>query len=811
MSPTRNNHYVPQWYQEGFFEPGQTTLAYLDLDPPKTVLKDGTVKLHNSRFTWPTEKCFRQRDLYSTFFGASVNDEIERRLFGNIDSKGVAAVRAFIGTDVHQWISNFETFFTYIDAQKIRTPKGLAWLKAQYPALDQNELMMEMQGIRTMHCSIWSGGVREIVSAEDSDVKFIVTDHPVTMYNHAIPPEDARCQDGNEPGIALKGSQTIFPLNRDFCLILTNLEYARDPKEMPLEKRTFARNYAGTLVKADAMVRERKLTSLEVSQVNYVLKKRARRFIAAGKPEWLYPETSVTGSWRDVRATLLPPRDSLWGFGGEIYASYEDGRVHYQDEFGRTEKPWDILLKTVDEKKLRPADACGCGSGKRYRDCCKSLPAELRPTWAERSIRERNLLLYKAIAKELGLDSGKTWAEIRTDLTDEQIKRIYSLYAALWPRETDLLQLLPKPDGRARAVYTGCIHPSAITEFALGASLYFGELLVEHPFVHAGAVSKAFSPVENPLTYRQEFLKSVVFLLTVMPLVDAGLINLVPDPCNFDTHLRDQMFDMAQTRLRGVRVDPKKDPRLRQLMEDDAKRGMLALPEEALRSQARRWDPEMNDERMQEFMAGVDYLKRSDPLAVLQAGTFDGGEEGGLLNVCKLSPNFELAMYLAQAVGGSIVTDSLHRWEEIQRTIRWRPPRPSLVLLPLSQAVASSEFAFPQQTDDILDLDEQGVCGSCAVPIKDAFHYVSRIEKKGEKPNAEAGIVARFKRGHASAQAALAKRGVEVALGRVTCAFPWGGFQHNHVNRLLLMSSSDHHMPSVPMAFYISRPPERQP
>ena len=29
MSKTRNNHYVPRWYQEGFFEPGRNTLAYL--------------------------------------------------------------------------------------------------------------------------------------------------------------------------------------------------------------------------------------------------------------------------------------------------------------------------------------------------------------------------------------------------------------------------------------------------------------------------------------------------------------------------------------------------------------------------------------------------------------------------------------------------------------------------------------------------------------------------------------------------------------------------------------------------------------
>ncbi len=41
MSKTRNNHYVPQWYQEGFFEPGKNTLAYLDLAPKRQVLNDG--------------------------------------------------------------------------------------------------------------------------------------------------------------------------------------------------------------------------------------------------------------------------------------------------------------------------------------------------------------------------------------------------------------------------------------------------------------------------------------------------------------------------------------------------------------------------------------------------------------------------------------------------------------------------------------------------------------------------------------------------------------------------------------------------
>jgi hypothetical protein len=210
MSITRNNHYVPQWYQEGFFEAGRSTLAYVDMTPDQTVLPDGRVI--TQRGAWdetPTSMAFRQKDLYSTFFGTSVNDEIERRLFGDIDTRGSKAVRAFAGTDEREWHQHFQTFFEFLDIQKIRTPKGLDWLKAQYPALSQNELMFEMRGIRMLHCTIWVGGVREIVSAEDADVKFIVSDHPVTIYNHAVPPTTGACAYPLDPGIALRGSHNI--------------------------------------------------------------------------------------------------------------------------------------------------------------------------------------------------------------------------------------------------------------------------------------------------------------------------------------------------------------------------------------------------------------------------------------------------------------------------------------------------------------------------------------------------------------------------------------------------------------------------
>ncbi|MCK9908377.1 DUF4238 domain-containing protein [Microbacteriaceae bacterium K1510] len=803
MSVTRNNHYVPQWYQEGFFEPGRKSLAYVDMTPDQKVLPDGRVITQNGAWNnTPTSRAFFQTDLYSTFFGTSVNDEIERRLFGDVDTRGSQAVRAFIGPDMHEWHDHFQDFFDFLDIQKIRTPKGLDWLKAQYPALTQNELMYEMQGIRMLHCTIWVGGVREIVSAEESDVKFITSDHPVTIYNHAVPPTDAVCAYPLDPGIALRGSQTLYPMDRDHCLILTNLEYAKDPSTDPLQKRTFARNYRQSITKIDAFIRERKLTAQEVAEINFIIKKRARRYIGGGQKEWLYPERTVTKPWSELRKTLMPPELGLFEFGGEIFVKYESGHVHYQDEFGRTEKPREFLIKKLPEKPLRPGDYCGCGRGKSFGDCCQPKPEALRSAWNEKSIRERNLMLQNAIVNVLELESGKDWVQIRRELTDEKIGEVYHLYEGLWPLETDLLALLPKPDGEARAVYTGSIHPSSITDFALAAPLYFGELIVAHPFIHPGIMKKEVRPTEDPKSYRQEFLKTVMFFLNVMPLVDLGLINLIPDPCDFDFHLREQMMNMA--RARAPQFDPKADQRLMKTMEEDHHRGVMhVMPPDSMRRNLRKMKPDISEEEIEAAMRAFERMKERDPLAVLQQGSREGGKRNGQMTAYKLAPNFEMTMYLAQATGACIVTDSPFRWSEVLGAMRKRYKAATPGLAPLVTDIERSKFAFPQSATDVVAAALGKTGAGYPDLLRDLFRYLSNLEERGAKPNREAQFVGRFAKVHAAAQAGFKKSGVLVKEGRISCVFPPGGMQDNTVNRLLLMSSSDRHLSGVPMAFFI--------
>ena len=62
---SRDNHYVPQWYQRGFLSRTSNKLYYLDLDPETITLPSGKAKTLNYKWQRPTSQCFYQTDLYT--------------------------------------------------------------------------------------------------------------------------------------------------------------------------------------------------------------------------------------------------------------------------------------------------------------------------------------------------------------------------------------------------------------------------------------------------------------------------------------------------------------------------------------------------------------------------------------------------------------------------------------------------------------------------------------------------------------------------------------------------------------------------
>jgi hypothetical protein len=171
--------------------------------------------------------------------------------------------------------------------------------------------------------------------------------------------------------------------------------------------------------------------------------------------------------------------------------------------------------------------------------------------------------------------------------------------------------------------------------------------------------------------------------------------------------------------------------------------------------------------------------------------------------VANLAPNFEMTMYLAQATGSCIITDNSFRWQEIRQAINRRTFSSGAILSTLAQGIEGASFAFPQNVVDIAALVATKTGTSLPALMRDVFKYLAKSTDRQPKPNWDAHLAARFRREHSEIQSAIRKARILVKEARISCSFPQVGIQDNSVNRLLLMSSSERHMSSVPMAFYI--------
>jgi hypothetical protein len=260
---------------------------------------------------------------------------------------------------------------------------------------------------------------------------------------------------------------------------------------------------------------------------------------------------------------------------------------------------------------------------------------------------------------------------------------------------------------------------------------------------------------------------------------------------------------MAQARSATTRYDPNNEPRLRKQMEEDSRRSIMLMPPDAMHRQLSKVMPHLDEAQIDAAIRYMEREKEADPLAVLQEGSLEGGKGGGQMNAFKIVPNFEISMYLAQATGAYIVTDSPFRWTEVKGAIRRRLKAATPGLSALVSDIEHSKFAFPQLGTDVVAAALNKTCAGYPDLFRDLFKYLSNIEDRGAKPNREAQLVGRFARTHAAAQTDLQKSGVPVKVGHISCVFPPGGIQDNTVNRLLLMSSSERHLSNLPMAFFI--------
>jgi uncharacterized protein DUF4238 len=330
----RIHHYVPQWYQKRFLKTGQFKFHYLDLHP-ETINNNGVRYQRRTLLNWEPVRCFHKTDLYTLKLGKWTTDDVEKRFFGVIDSRGRDAVGLFGDYNGYRDGLNeaFQALPQYMDAQRFRTPRGLDRLKAMTDVRDHNVMLLAMQRVFQFHTTMWTEGVWEIVRARQSPTKFIVSDEPVTFFNRRAFPSE--CVYPDDVGLDQIGTRTLFPLGLDSCLIITHTQLVRNPWANPTTSRANARSYQQTMKYLLDTQFGRELEEDEV--LRFILKKRATRYIAAAEEEWLYPERHASiPNWSELDDDwFLFPHLYKVPFTSEIMVGWQNGSSWAMDEYGR--------------------------------------------------------------------------------------------------------------------------------------------------------------------------------------------------------------------------------------------------------------------------------------------------------------------------------------------------------------------------------------------------------------------------------------------------------------------------------------------
>jgi hypothetical protein len=400
---SHRHHYVPRWYQKQFLAIGQQKLWYLDLKPEKITINGRDSFTRQALRSMYPAQCFCFDDLYLLRFGKHVTDVIEKSFFGTVDRRGHLAAQFFeaFAVGAKGLNDSYRGLLGYIAAQRFRTPRGLDWIKRQSGVPDQNRTLMVMRQLFEAYNAMWMEGVWEIVHARNSATKFIISDNPVTFFNRKIYPGEAQYPGGDDfPKI---GTRTIFPLSAEHCLVITHLQLVRNPWCKPLGTRENARLFGQTAARLTAIQHGRALEENEVLRVNYILKHAATKFIASGRKDDLYPESTLGRiDWAklDDDWFLLP---HLWkvSFTTGIRMGTMDGRHLAIDEYGR-----DPRHAKYEDPHRRAEDHRTFEEGKRE--------------WAK---------------KRVGKSLAQSWERGREDSVHDMMMREYQQEEGLLPRE----------------------------------------------------------------------------------------------------------------------------------------------------------------------------------------------------------------------------------------------------------------------------------------------------------------------------------------------------------------------------------------
>jgi hypothetical protein len=355
--------------------------------------------------------------------------------------------------------------------------------------------------------------------------------------------------------------------------------------------------------------------------------------------------------------------------------------------------------------KIRANDPCPCGSGRKFKRCCSGSVdwSEIIRTGQDQrrflSIRGRNLLFIEAIFGALGLDNeigSASLSAYKKSFTAEAVRKIYESVVELWPIDTNIESLLGRVGADVSGVYIGDYDPPYISRAIVRHSIYANKILLIDPFQHPYILRDEYNPLVNPSQYRAQTLKSVNFYLAMWPWIDAGIVEFIRTPGDFDRKLNfgsvrrtKELYD-SNPELQAAAKVSARDMHARHHKEHALHMMLLGAPDSVIRRTFRQLNLGSQGFTENDFIEYVNTLRERDPDFLEPMGT---GENKAQLHMLFSGGTFEMARLSAQMAGSYLFTDLRARWALIEHD-RKQHSAENKVWSPFAKAVQNIKLNY---------------------------------------------------------------------------------------------------------------------
>ena len=217
-------------------------------------------------------------------------------------------------------------------------------------------------------------------------------------------------------------------------------------------------------------------------------------------------------------------------------------------------------------------------------------------------------------------------------------------------------------------LYIGDYDANYLRRAIVRHSIYANKILLIDPFQHPYVLVDEYNPILNPGQYRAQTLRNVNLYLSLLPWIDAEIVEFIRTPADFDRKLNFKSFRLAdrfndipevQAALRSSADDLKsrhyKNMMLHQML--------LGMPDAAIRRDIEKLGLAKGSYTADDFIRYVQSKRDQDRDFLEPLGI---GEENAQLQMVFAGGTFDMARLSAQISRSYLFTDLHARWAMIE-------------------------------------------------------------------------------------------------------------------------------------------------